>query len=513
MTLPLQQRSVTTDLYSHALTAIWEFWDRVRDPSYALSQDVDIYEIMLRDPKVYQIIQERLHSVAGPEWRCFPFNNARGEADKKRAQVAEDALHQIEHFPDVRIKAATAIFRGQSMQLITGKRVMLNLAGTGKRIWWVPTKLKDIDPRRFTIRPIRSQREDGSWKVRGELYVSTIPMWGHPTADAGALANATLYNYRKVEHPEWFLRVIYGDEESRLGYGRGILDCMYYYHWIKQVVLREGLQGLERWAQGIVVGTLDPDAQGAPDTQGTDQQKAAMLDALGKMRSRYVYVQGKHDDVKVLTGGGEGHQMVEGWLRYLDDCLTAVGTGAVLASSGSNVGDAGSYARDKAGQDTQKGVVAYDKNKIDEDISTDLVTLFEQLNWKNIVQLGLADAGRPNFKTIEGKNVDPDAAAARFAQIGQAYPGAKVREDEFYEGLDLTPVGDGDKYVTLGAQPAAPEGEDNPLFPAAPEGGAPPSMKSLPIGVRRQAAAYMRAGCSRDEAVRLALDTDGEDGA
>lgn len=532
VTLPLLTKSYNTDLYSYALSAVYQFWDRVRDPSYALFQDVDIWEVLQRDPKVYQIIQQRLHDVAGPEWHVEPHNNSKDPADKTVAQVTEDAFHEIEHFADARLKAAHAVFKGQSRAFVIGKRKHVNLGGLGRRSWWVPTKIKDVDPRRFTIRPVREERPDGSVKVRGELYVSTIPMFGNPGRGmefAPNNPNLTLYNYRKVEHPEWMLNVVYKDEESRLGYGRGLLDCMYFYHWVKQVVIKEGLQGLERWSQGIVVGTLDPDRAGVPDTQSTANERQAMMDALSKMRSRYVYVQGAHDDVKVLTGGSEGHQMVMGWLEYLDDSLMAVGTGAVLASGKNSVSEAGSFARDRVGQETQKGVIAYDKNKIDEDITSDVITLFMRMNWSTLQELGLAGAGRPNFKTVEGKMIDADRAAARFANIAQTSPGIKIREDEFFKELDLTPAGQDDKTVTLGVAPTMAEqgqgtggmedlfgptqdqGADQQGGSPQPGGGpVPMRLSALPIGVRKAAAAYMRAGCSVKEAIRLALDTDGE---
>lgn len=458
MSLPLQTRSYTTDLYTQALSSIWSFYDRVRDPSYALAQDVDVWEVIRRDPKIYQGTTERLHAVAGPDWRVFPFNNSKDRRDMLLAKVAEDALRRIPHFADARLRLAQCVFRGQATELIVGKRQRISLGGLPAMDWWVPTGLKNIDHRRFTIRPVRSTDEKGIERVRGELYISTVPMQGpghkeRPTAGPrpdSTPSSGFLTYYRKVEHPEWFVRTVYNDEEARLGYGHGANDALYFYSWIKSVLLREGLQGVERWSQGIVHGKIDENRVGNTE-QTMDHERAAMLDTLTKMRSRGVIVTGKLDEVEIHTGGGEGHQIVMGLLDYVDDCIMAVCTGAILMSSKSNAGSSGSLARDLAGQVTQKGVITFDKNKMDEDLSIDLIGLFLRSNRANLVKLGLHGAGRPQFRTIGAKTKDPDKFASRLGAITQASPdGFKMRKDELFEGMDLTPPGEDDEVVIIG---------------------------------------------------------------
>jgi phage gp29-like protein len=231
-------------------------------------------------------------------------------------------------------------------------------------------------------------------------------------------------------------------------------------------LLREGLQGVERWSQGIVVGTLDEDRAGEPDTQTTENEKTAMLTALTNMRSRHVYVQGKQDDIKVVTGGGEGHQMVMGMIDYVDDCIMAVCTGAVLMSSKSNAGDAGSHARDEVGQNTQNKIVASDQKKIDEDISTWAVSLWVRQNWKLICKYGLQDARLPQVKTVQPESNDPDKFATRLAAVWGAQPKFKVRTDEVYEKLGLTPVNDKEDEFIQGADQSGSQGAD-PNDPSA----------------------------------------------
>jgi len=487
MTLPLQNRSYTTDLYSYALSAIYQFYDRTRDPGYALSQDVDIYEIMLRDPKVHQGVQDRLTSVCGPDCKVAPFNNSKDPNDIALAKLVDDAFRFIPHFADSRMRLATAIFRGQSCELMTGKKRYLRLGGIEQaENWWMFNEFKNIDPRRFTIRNVHNKRKDGSTKVDTELWMSTVPMSTGPSnipeSDWIPGKGLMSYGFRKVDHPDWMIRVIYNNDEARLGYGRGLVDCLYFYHWLKQILLREGLQGVERWSQGIVVGTLDTERAGAPDTQTMQRERQAMVDALTAMRSRHVYVQGKHDDIEVITGGGEGHQMVMGLIEYVDDCIMAVCTGAVLMSSKSDAGEAGSHARDKVGQDTQNKIVLSDQKKIDEDISTYAIGLWVRTNWKLLCKYGLQNARMPQLKTVQPEDNNPNEFATRISTVWQSNPKFKVRKDEAYEKLGLTPVNEEEDEWLEGADPAAvagsagnPTNDPSMMMQEGNKGSAPPA--------------------------------------
>mgnify|MGYP001568945588 CR=1 FL=1 len=333
----------------------------------------------------------------------------------------------------------------------------MNLGGVGPRMWWVPTGFKDVDFRRFAIRAIQEEMPDGRRRTRGKLYMSTIPLQTYRPSEQqvrDAMPSATMQNYREVKHPEWILRVVYGDEESRLGQGLPVADALYFYVWIKGVLLREGLQGVERWSQGIIVGKINEDRAGAADTQTMEKERQAMVDALTKMRSRYVIVVGSKDEVDVKTGGMEGYQLVQGMIDYIDDCIMAVCTGAVLMSSKSNAGSLSSLSRDEVGKETQRGVLLYDQNKIDEDISIDVGGMFVRQNWSLLRSLALDKAGPPQFRTVGAKNVNPDRAMARFAQLSTIATTTgepiEVRKDEFFESVDLTPAGPDDDVIVFG---------------------------------------------------------------
>jgi hypothetical protein len=490
MTLPLQTRTYLAPLYSQALSAIYTYYDQVRDPSYGLSQDIDFDEVMLREPKIYQGFQERTLSVSGPNWRVQPFNNSRDPKDKQLAKLMDDAFRQIPHFPESRKRLAGATFRGRAYELMTGKRKMIKLGGEefAPENWWLFGKMKDVDPRRFTIRSIHETAPDGSKRIRAEEWMSTIPMYNGaaPVAqyETGPDMPSSLmaYGYRPVKHPEWFVKVIYDDDESRLSYGRPIRDVLYFYHWIKQILIREGLQGVERWAQGMLVVKIDAEAVGATDTQTSANTITQALNAINATRSRHIVGVDKRDEIQMVNGGGEGHQQVMSFISYIDDCMMAVCTGAVLMSSKGAVGEAGSYSRDKEGTKTQNKIILADQMKIDEAETECMMPLWIRQNWALIKKYGLEHARQPQIKTVTPKEVNPNEAATRYSTIWQANPRIAFREDDFYEDLGATPPEEGERTV-VGADPGGEQsGMATDPAEMMMEGQAPP-----------QSAASMRA--------------------
>lgn len=455
MVMPLIHRNRSVQLYADAISAIWAWWDLVTDPSYALQQELDIWEILQRDPKCYQGIQERLNDVAGPSWRVFPFNNSKSKGEKFLASWAEGMLRRIPHFADARKRLAQAVFRGQSTELILGRREFIKPTDESPaQNFWVPTRLKHIDPRRFVIRPVRTRREDGSLKIRGVLHMSVIPTYHQPPKGE----DLWLGRYVPVspERQRQFIRIVYDDEESRLGFGRGILDVLYFYHWAKQIVIKEGLQGLERWAQGVPIYSVDTSQRGDTD-QTSENIRDTALAQLAKMRARHYFVKDKQDDLAFEHGSMAGHQMVTGFLQYFDSCIMGVCTGASLRSA-NDVGKSGSFASDKVGQEKQSKVVRFDINKVDEDVTLDLIQLLVRVNRPQLKKVGelidcpgLEDAGLPQFRTVEDDIINPTEGATLFstlAQIKTKKP-IKIRADEFYKKTSLTQPDKDDDVVEL----------------------------------------------------------------
>jgi hypothetical protein len=440
MSVPLHIRNQSTDLYGQALSAIWGLYTRrVHDPSYALWKDPDAWEIILRDPKARQGIDQRLTDVAGSSWRISPASET--WQDEQLAKVIEDAFKEIRHFRDARRRLAQAIFRGQSYERIRGRRKTMSLAEMPAQNWWVPTHLQNIDPRRFAIKANKQQLPNGESVTTSELVIYDLDKWGMaPVPGVG------LTQYTKLRHPEELIRVVYDDEEARLGFGRGILDSLYFHVWAKQIVLKEGLQGLERWSQGIVTMQIDEDRTASTGKTNEDFRDET-LDAIKEMRSRHQFVYGKNEKLEVVETSGQGHQIVVSFLNYIDDTILGLTTGAVLPSGGGK--DKGSLARAEVEQDTQESRIQYDREKIDEDITTEAIGLFMKLNTPQLAAIGLANARRPMFATGEEKK---ESSQERIERLQKTSEILEVPEEWMREQLDVPSIKPGEP--TVGGRPA-----------------------------------------------------------
>lgn len=437
MTLPLlnTRGNVNQDLYARALSSVYWAGIRISDPDYALAQEPDPYEKARKDPVVGQAIDIRLHGVAGRKFKIVAGGDS--EADKALADLVDDGLSHIDGFPEARYESAQAVIRARSFQYIEGERRFMTLGGGPIRDYWIPTKLKDIDRRRFRWIPVRFTDEDGRIRVRTRMQIFS---WQRRV-------------WENVIHHEYFVRIIYNDEEARLGYGRGLLEAIYYYLWAKQVVLREGLQGIEKWARGIWTAEIDGLRDASTGKPNTVVQKA-WNDALREMQSRGVLTYDSRDTFKVHETSGTGHNIVMEMLHYLDDGIRSVILGSVLPFGGGEK-DA-TLAGTMEQSDVHQILIAFDREKLDEAYTRDLIGLFLKLNRSHLFALGLGNAKSPKFETEVERKVD----RKREADINEIAlrSGMPLIEEEAYESIGRTAPREGDKVI----EPVTNTGEPVP---------------------------------------------------
>src|SRR3990167_5135156 len=456
MAVPVNLPSVHQDLYNRFLSTVYRFRDRIYPQDYAYSKDADVWEIIRRDPRIYQVTNQRLHAVVGRDWHIEPGDE--GEIHARAAAVLKDALHCISNFSEARKKLATAVFMGRSFAFIESERKVKILGRERPQAWRIPTRLRDLDMRRYRKAPIREQQPDGTERIRVIDQLWSIHRM----------------RYEEITSPELFITVIYGDDESRLGYGRGLLDSLYFYSWLKQLVLREGMQGLERWSQGILVGKIDQSRE-VTTTQTSDNQATELLDVLHEMRSRHVIVVGKDDEIDVKETSGAGHQIVMDLIRYLDESIAGLCMGSVLPFGFAS--DSGSMASAETESEESDVNIQFDRDKLDEDLTEDLIGWFWKQNKPQIMAAGLGGAAMPRFVTAKEKREDPSKNVEIITKAKSA--GIPLVKSEVYEKLGLSEPGPDDEILEGDKpQPQFPFGNGFPIPQAAsmPEQPAPPSV-------------------------------------
>lgn len=417
--------NTTSDTYVAELQSIYDSALRIWDPDFATTRDPKFPEKVRRDPIVQQGLDMRGNAIAARDWNLEPRSDREDEV--LLASTLEDILrHHLSDFRQQRKNLAGGVFDGRAYAFIGGQREVFPAGPTAiEAEWWVPTKLKDLGERRVSLHIENGVPVWKVWSIRQREWV---------VADRRQL-----------------VEFIYEDHEERLGYGRGLREAIYFYFLFKTTVTREGLQGLERWAQGLPVAKIDTEREGG-ENEDIDTLKADFLDKLKKMRAKYGgLVVDKADEIEVKWASGHGHQMVMEWLRYLDGVITRLLTGALLPAGGGE--DKGSLARAEVEEDSSESVIQYDRGVLDEVITRDLVSLVYQTNRENFAEAGLSKARCPRFRTINAKREDPEEARKNLETAQRI--GMQVKKDQAYDMLGFEQPGEDDEVLEM-----APPGGD-----------------------------------------------------
>jgi len=404
----LMRRTANGDLYPLTLGAILQPGLRVWDPSYSLSQDPEVWEKLQQNLVVSGSIERSLLAVAGQEWGLEPFSD--DPWDKRLAAVLEGLLRRIPRFSEARRNLAEARFLGSAFAKIQGDFQVLRVGEKTERRWWVPGRLVDIDRRR--LRAI-ARREDKSRPIyfEWELYSPTRKRWEPLSSDFPIVAH------------------VYCDNESRLGFGRGVMDSLYFGYYSYTVVEKDGLQGLRRWAQGLLKAKVEHGAPGAADATN-EQIRNDLRDKLLEMIGDNVLVTGDGEDVEVVQGGGEGHQMVQAMLDRIERNLITRIEGTPLSTMDGDVGGSEALGREQGNREHVQR--RYDRESLGEALG-DVVRFTHRINRPTLSEIDtrLADANTPMFAVRDVKTEDPRENAETGKIMVDA--GAPPTKAEFYE--------------------------------------------------------------------------------
>lgn len=448
MASPLTIRSANQDLYTWALAANYVEGIRIFDPSPALASDPDIYTKIRRDSVCAGAINTRVHAIAARTWRLVPASD--DPADKRLAQILEHLIRQVPRFTEARRLLAEADIIGCRYAAITGDVRQVRLPGeTAPRSMWVPGRLIDVDRRRF--RAIATKADDGTVAVRWEVFSIADKRW------------------TPVLHPERYVKHLVYDAEETLGYGRGLIEALHDDLYAKTVAKKEGLQGLKRWAQGLLTAKVS----GGRDAQ-TGLPNIALLrawsDELDRMQGETSIAHDADDEIEVHSGPTGGHEIVAWTVAYFDTCMRCLILGSELPTATPGGGATGSFALGKVQATTSESLIQGSQEMIDDTFTCDFVPFVRKVNQPILASMGLGAAQNPRFETVNERVKDPVQRSDTIVKMLNA--GVDLLEEEVYAEIGFTPPQPGDRIVKargpmlpFGADPNGFGGGGNPQRP------------------------------------------------
>ncbi len=401
----------------------------VIDPDPALQSEQELIERVRRDPVIAKAINQRLHYVAACDW----FLESPDPASRQLLPYFEALIRRLDRFAGARLNLARAVFEGTRWARMVGNTGQLELAGSGRPLrWWWCEQLVDIDKRR-----LRLDREDKPADTEpGETPPATPPgrwFWNlyDPLADT----------WRRVEHPEHYVRHACSLDEGSLGYGRGLLESIYFYWRAKTTLFSYMCEGAERFAFPWIIarigaaGSASLDASlGAPFLTA-DERADALVQALERMRRASVLVLDAEDNVETIDLSGEGNGLILDLVRYVDRCLVEVILGSSMPTGSGSAG--GSLARARVERESTDDLLQFDREALEETLTRDFIGALWRYNRPAFTELGLQHLSPPLLRLGTRPRSRPDQAVdliERCARIG-----VPLLASEVYKAIGFMP--------------------------------------------------------------------------
>ena len=441
MTTELRLRNQAQQLYVRALSTAWRSGVEVHDPSLWLVREPELEEKMLRDADIKQALDHRRHLIAGQRWTCIPRLEGSPRAPLAVA-VATETLDAIRGFTASRLNLARAFFSGARFGRVHGESRELRIGDGRKRTWWIPSHIEDLDKRMYRT---RSKVNDEKQRIRAyrERWDVAAQIWVPETVDDAAVT---------IEHK-------YQDDQATLGHGRGLREALAWWWYAKTQVFQESLQAVERFAQGIlsakIEGARDADT-GLPNEELIAQWAAVLED----LRARHVLVFDASDNVEHVKMNSEGWQLLTTLRAELKSTITTLILGANLTTTAD---DGGSYALARVQENSTEALVQYDRETLEETLTRDLLGCIWFKNYRNLVELNIAEE-KPRFSITQEKREDPKLRAEVASTLNGM--GVELALEDVLEQTGFRKPEPGEPVVEKAAPAPSPFG-----MPSVPFGG------------------------------------------
>lgn len=369
----------STDLATEFLTGL------VDDPSIALLKDEELVEKVERDPVIAKALAVRFHQTAGRE----VYITARNRPARMLKPYVEELLSYCDNFEEARLLIAKqGVMTGMGWSKMAGEFIHARVGpDLVARRWWVPRFLVHIDKRRLRMEAKIEKATDANGTVQKRLRTHWVL--------ASMVEPGAEY---VVDRPEHYVRHHFHNAEATRGYGRGLLESLYFYAKPKTRCFAYLVQGLERFGWPWIHAAMKQaniDAMIGDSFPTSQARTDAVIAALEKMRRSNIIVTGEEDRITPLDLGAAGNSMVLQAIHYFDKAMVELILGSSMPTGG---GEQGSFARARVEEETTNTMVEYDRLLLARTLTRDLVSAIVRYNAANFAEIGLATTALPELR-------------------------------------------------------------------------------------------------------------------
>lgn len=399
MGTPMSLISTHSRIYSALLSSRYS-WTELYDQDVSLVEEMDFYRILMSDAGFGGAIRTFYSEIAASGVQVHP-----GNTDVKSSKKSRIVAGIAKKSPLLRLIIALSkgFIMGRAYAYPKGRGVFASHDKTEPQNWWTFTDFADIDKQRVMLRPTKIEVPDPrnpgqkTYKIVVHRYLSD-------------LVNGAQYFPMSKEYAATLIEFVFGDDEDRLGMGRGLAEALYLLMRAKAIIWRAKMQGLSRWGQPLLVGTIDPDR---PASTGKSNLALAqdLLVKLQNMREgAAIVVPEGLADVKSLETSGSGEDATQVALDYIDALAEKLLFGAARPSQKAG---GGAEAGRRVDADVTRRVIKTCRSLIEECLNRTLMRTICRLNREQFLEVDCLDGEDPVFKIIDNQETDPEAVGDR----------------------------------------------------------------------------------------------------
>lgn len=394
VTAPFTLRTVNDQLWASMYASQYRTNFRLYDQDISLANDADAPEVIVRDAATCATMDQFCHEIAATGFTVQP--GGKDEHSERWAGVVGDMLRKCNTREAV-YELAGYVFFGRAYAFPNFCHDWQALGDVPGQQWRRPYQLVDMDHRQFIYQPVVEY-------VDGKPVIRKVKRQ-FASAASGRYEDETPDFAKNVIELKW------GDQAGRLGYGRGLVNSIFFMWRAKTIAMQYGLQGLQRWAEGLLIAKMDPDRAASP---GLDNETLAndLLDKLKNMKSGNTMVVGKDaGEIELHETSGTGHQIVAWFINYCDAQIARLVLGSGMPTgAGEEAGSAGSEGKAVVQERTTTRRIQFHRSRIEECLDRTLLEQIHRLNMPQRLAAGIGAAKCPRFKITDDQHKDPLSA-------------------------------------------------------------------------------------------------------